>query len=786
MSARNLPRACVAIGTGVLAAALLAAGPAEQPKPSDGRLDERHVGELLWNELRCGACHADENEGPLARPPAPDLSDVANRVAPEYLVEFLTNPTGAHAETQMPDLLRGMTDDWRSYNAVRLTHDLLAQSPDHVETDGGLHGFGPGRTDLEQVEVGRDLYHSIGCVACHEPFDEPRVGDEKAKPLETWKVDELLSLRHLKRKWAVGALAEFLMHPLEVRPGGRMPDLGLNEREAEAIASYLLAGRASDFEFREMSSTDLAGEGEKIYAELGCASCHESTGYESPAPAREELDPDGGCMNTAATGSPGYVLTDDDRVALKRALAEPVLEWSAADTLDATLSVMRCDACHQRGEHGGVPEELNAYFQTSEPDLGDEARIPPPLTDAGTKLQEDWIGQVLFDGASIRPYMHTRMPQFGLQNLDGLPELFAKLDEPIPYTTHVFEGEDERRAARDAGRRLLGIRGGACVSCHDFNGRPSPSFRGLDLIGSTDRLRPGWFREFCINPQKLRPGIVMPESWSGGEAAHPDLEGDTDAQIQAIWDYLTLGRSAGDPDGISRKRSELFVEDEVRTYRGRSRIAGFRGIAVGYPGGLNYAFDANNGSLAGIWSGNFVTTYWESQGAGDFNPAGRPVELARDVALYALESEDEPWPLRPFMDDDNPINPDPTYPRNRGYRWRGYAFGENRVPTLRYESGGVAIEDTSAALMDGEHPVLRRTLRFSVPAAQTLWFRVLTGSIEELSPTSFEVEKLRLRVPAVRTLRRSIGTQAEPADELLLELLLPAGTSEVTVDYELR
>ena len=71
MSGRNLPRACVAIGTGVLAAALLAAGPAEQPKPSDGRLDERHTGELLWNELRCGACHAGENEGPLARPPAP-------------------------------------------------------------------------------------------------------------------------------------------------------------------------------------------------------------------------------------------------------------------------------------------------------------------------------------------------------------------------------------------------------------------------------------------------------------------------------------------------------------------------------------------------------------------------------------------------------------------------------------------------------------------------------------------------------------------------------------------
>jgi hypothetical protein len=36
--------------------------------------------------------------------------------------------------------------------------------------------------------------------------------------------------------------------------------------------------------------------------------------------------------------------------------------------------------------------------------------------------------KVLFDAETVRPYMHTRMPQFGEANLQHLPALFEKVD----------------------------------------------------------------------------------------------------------------------------------------------------------------------------------------------------------------------------------------------------------------------------------------------------------------------------------------------------------------------
>ena len=98
-----------------------------------------------------------------------------------------------------------------------------------------------------------------------------------------------------------------------------------------------------------------------------------------------------------------------------------------------TLTSFNCIACHIRDDYGGVPPERNLHFQSDAKNLGDDARIPPPLTLVGAKLRPVWMKKVLFDGDSVRPYMFTRMPQFGEANLRHLPELFSRLDrlEPI-------------------------------------------------------------------------------------------------------------------------------------------------------------------------------------------------------------------------------------------------------------------------------------------------------------------------------------------------------------------
>ena len=54
---------------------------------------------------------------------------------------------------------------------------------------------------------------------------------------------------------------------------------------------------------------------------------------------------------------------------------------------------------------------MNHVFSGSIPEMGDEGRIPPALTGAGDKLNEEWIKTVLAEGAKDRPYMATRMPR---------------------------------------------------------------------------------------------------------------------------------------------------------------------------------------------------------------------------------------------------------------------------------------------------------------------------------------------------------------------------------------
>ena len=174
-----------------------------------------------------------------------------------------------------------------------------------------------------------------------------------------------------------------------------------------------------------------------------------------------------------------------------------------------------------------------------------------------------------------------------------------------------------------------------------------------------------------------------------------------------------------------------YVGNQVRTYRGRSRVAGFRGIAVGFPERLSYAFNAETGAFSAIWQGDFIGVNWNGQGSGDFNPASEPITLPQDVSFVQLEDENAPWPLIPVMTKEARLNPDPLYPKNVGYQFRGYFLGESSIPTFMYCSGTIEIEDRSMAAGYEGHPQLLRVLQFDSPVQQTVWFRALTGDVAE-------------------------------------------------------
>lgn len=777
----------------MIACSIVAAGDAALP--GNHRLTQPEAGDVLISELRCAACHGGIVAGSWSTKSAPDLTEVGSRISHDYLRKFLAAPSATHPRTSMPDVLVSQPEAERESIADALTHFLVAQSKGTLPTEV------PEQSDLQQ---GRELFHAVGCVACHgpkemiaeasqvDPDNDNDEDEEKALSVEKASAPIAVKLDHVAAKYSTQSLAEFLFQPLRVRSSGRMPDMKLTPAESLAIAGYLVGEQPQDrTAFAPQES--LVAKGKKYFQELNCAACHSLPGIPA-APlvaALTTADLSRGCLSTTSVRSPRFHLEDVQVQAIIASLrAEPRVD---SDKVAAakTLTAFRCVACHARDDFGGVPEAYNAYFVGSELKMGDDGRIPPPLTLIGAKLQPAWMKKVLFDGESVRPYMATRMPQYGAANLHHLPELFARLDVlegremKIPSPESRSDEEREReKLLRPAGRELLGDKGLNCIACHNFNGKPAPVNKGIDLLTSYQRLQPGWFDSYLRNPGAFRPRTIMPSAWPNGVAAHKTiLDGNTDLQIDAIWYYLSLGTSAADPPGIRGISTKLSVDDVAKIHRGRSRVAGFRGIAVGLPEKLSYAFNAETGTLSAVWQGDFISVNWNGQGSGDFNPASQPITLAQDVSFTQLADEDAAWPLMPVMTKEAKVNPDPLYPKNVGYQFRGYYLDEASIPTFMYRSGTLEIEDRTVAAAFEERRWLTRILQFNSPTSQSVWFRALAGEVQRESDRVFQSGRLRLTIPETKTQLRSLSEEPKQS-ELLLQLQIPQGKSSLELLYE--
>lgn len=697
----------------------------------------------------------------------------------------------------MPDLLASRSDAERDRIAEALTHFLVAQSQEVFQFD---------TVRPIDREEGKALFHSVGCVACHGPKEalEESTGDsagddrkverdEDDAPVAQEQVrPDAVPLSHVAEKYSAKSLADFLFQPLRVRPSGRMPDMKLTPAESLAIAGYLIGDEPSKVSAM-VPDPKLVKEGAKRFQELNCAACHSLPGVAAAEPVGsfETADLTRGCLSKTSDQAPRFSFGDSQAEAIVAALSDDSPNDSDETAIAKTLTAFRCIACHVREDYGGVHDDLNAFFRGTQPNLGDDGRIPPPLTHVGAKLRPTWMKKVLFDGDSVRPYMATRMPLFGADNLRTLPGLFSRADVSeashwqLPNPENRDESDREReKLMRQAGRDLVGDKGLNCIACHNFNGKPSPGNQGIDLTTSYARLQPAWFDSYLRNPGAFRPRTVMPAAWPNGEAMLKNvLDGDADRQIEAVWYYLSLGTSAADPPGIRAVSTKLTVEDETKTYRGRSRVAGYRGIAVGFPEKLSYAFNAETGTLSAIWQGEFIGVNWSGQGAGDFTPSADPILLPQDVSFATLLDADAPWPLRPVMTQEAKTNPDPLYPKNVGYQFRGYSFDEASVPTFMYRVGSIDVEDRSTAAGPEERLRLVRVLRFHSPSPQSVWFRALVGDVVEESSQVFRNEGLRLTIPESETKLRSLPGEPKRS-ELLLRLRIPQGESSSEFVYE--
>ncbi len=425
----------------------------------------------------------------------------------------------------------------------------------------------------------------------------------------------------------------------------------------------LVANRPDAFDRKPKPKTDdpdalaiqpsLVAKGKGLFASLGCANCHTLREGAHPiaatrtAPLLAKLHGDAGCLAAKpGKGVPFYDLNDVQRKTLTAALKTPAPAKNPAEIITATMTTFNCYACHVRDKVGGPEEEINKLFTTTQPEMGDEGRVPPPLDGVGAKLNTNYFKHLLDQGAHDRPYMHTRMPGFGLANVGHLVETLAGMDQMKPLPEVKFK--EPAKKIKVTARHLVGAQAFGCIKCHTFAGQKAEGVQGIDMLLMPKRVRRDWFQAYVSDPQAIRPGTRMPAAFLNGKSVLPTfLDGTAAQQIEAMWLYLSDGNKAQIPVGVGRSFIPLEPATSAILYRNFITGAGTRAIAVGYPEKAHLAFDANEMRLALLWQGAFIDAarHWTDRGSGFGEPLGDNILTLHHGAGFAvLDKPDQAWP----------------------------------------------------------------------------------------------------------------------------------------------
>ncbi|HUF63936.1 MAG TPA: PA14 domain-containing protein [Verrucomicrobiales bacterium] len=357
------------------------------------------------------------------------------------------------------------------------------------------------------------------------------------------------------------------------------------------------------------------------------------------------------------------------------------------------------------------------------------------------------------DFDALRPHREGKLED-GLLGfrLDDYREQFAV--EFHGYLDAPQDGQYRFFLASDDGANLF-LDGRKIIDNDGIHGSGAIRERRLQLNKGRKELRLGYFEASGEEELFL--------AWSG-----PGFE------ETALSEWVPASRRRGervrDPvqPGIP-----LVPEDEPVVYREFIQGASPRGIAVGYPGGLNVVWDAGPMNLALIWRGAFIDAqrHWTDRGAGFQPPLGYDVfSPAPGQPLAILEREDTPWPAA-----GNPP---------AGYRFRGYRLDGDRRPVFLFDWEGLRFEDElePRGMFSSPQAGVARTLRWKEEPPPKLFFRVAWGSAITPGEGGKYLVDERFTVtpdPALKAVLR----QAAEGQELLLQLSETTRLAPVTYGW---
>ncbi len=237
------------------------------------------AGASLYGESYCSSCHAVQNAAGnlVGGDVGPELTRVGNKVKPEWLQAWLTNPRSYDPVTAMPHFR--FSDQQLSLVSTFLLNktdsDFLAQV--HLQP-----------ATPEQVAHGKTLATEYGCASCHEinGIKKPENFAPELTRIGSKPVTQLIFLpgmQHALPDYIAGKIRQ----PRAFGSALKMPQFTFTSVQIDALTTALLAldERAQTLPpalavpGTPVSTYQPAGRAGQLISDLACFSCHRINGH---------------------------------------------------------------------------------------------------------------------------------------------------------------------------------------------------------------------------------------------------------------------------------------------------------------------------------------------------------------------------------------------------------------------------------------------------------------------------------------------------------------------------
>ncbi len=492
----------------------------------------------------CHGCHLTPGF-PSGTHLAPPLAQVPAKLGFQNTLAWIRDPVKIRKNARMPTfhLERGEKD---AYALASYIFSLPREDPRPVSWPAWLKKKEDDMSDSELdrldaiLETGRKTWSRVQCADCH-----PREG--KGGDVDVYAPDLSNAGVRLGRDW----LYRHLENPHALFPEGRMPRIGLTEKEIRGLVESILRdpefgggedeeeGDARPAKLPSTPSRDPAvlDRGRELVRKLGCAGCHDIPGHgEDPLAGSdlsdygdkklEDLDfgPRTDLPRTVESWTlqklleprtfgeelfmPRPHLTRREALAVtgfllgltKKRIPDSLqpprpLPFPAGGEAWRIIRDRRCLTCHSLGRRGGD--------------------FAPELDFEGSRVNPGWLETFLKEPTSIRPRL-VQMPQLLLpaaeiQTLVRFFQYAARVDtlESLPPTGK------EGLLDPAGGARLLRDRG--CLACHTW--KKEGGILGADIEKARERLRPGFVYHWILDPRGADRDSMCPRSGMNAEEA---------------------------------------------------------------------------------------------------------------------------------------------------------------------------------------------------------------------------------------------------------------------------